>query len=94
MIRSFANKHTKDVFFRRRSRYLPPEIHIRAKMKLLLIDAASSLEDLKIPPGNRLEQLQGRRSDQWSIRINQQWRICFQWNDGDAWNVEIVDYHR
>jgi toxin HigB-1 len=63
-------------------------------MKLLLIDAASSLDDLRIPPGNRLEPLRGLRTGQWSIRINQQWRICFEWKDGDAWNVEIVDYHR
>jgi proteic killer suppression protein len=59
----------------------------------LLIHTASSLDDLKAPPGNRLEQLSGDRLGQWSIRINQQWRICFEWHEGDAYNVEIVDYH-
>jgi toxin HigB-1 len=94
MIRSFADRNTEAIFHRYRSRYLPPEIHVRAKIKLLLIDTASSLDDLRVPPGNRLETLQGRQAGQWSIRINQQWRICFEWKVGDAWNVEIVDYHR
>lgn len=93
MIRSFKDKETEKVFNRERSRKLPPEIHRRAKRKLLLIDSASSLDDLKIPPGNRLEQLTGDMSGLWSIRINQQWRICFEWYQGDAWNVEIIDYH-
>lgn len=92
MIRSFADKETEKIFNREISRKLPSEIHRRAKRKLLLIDSADSLVDLKIPPGNRLEQLSGDRSGQWSIRINQQWRICFEWREGDAWHVEIVDY--
>lgn len=93
MIRSFGDKQTEVVFNRVQARKLPPEIHRRAKRKLLLIDSASSLDDLKVPPGNRLEQLSGNRIGQWSIRINRQWRICFEWHDGDAYNVEIVDYH-
>lgn len=93
MIRSFSNKQTETVFNRGQARKLPPEIHKRAKRKLLLIHTASSLEDLKVPPGNRLEQLSGDRLGQWSIRITQQWSICFEWHEGDAYNVEIVDYH-
>jgi len=61
--------------------------------KLRLLDAATCLEDLKVPPGNRLESLRGDRAGQWSIRINTQWRICFRWDDGHAWDVEITDYH-
>jgi len=93
MIRSFRTKETERLFNRRYVRKLPYEIHRRAKMKLNLIDAASTLNDLSIPPGNRLEQLSGDRNGQWSVRINQQWRICFTWYDGDAYDVEIVDYH-
>jgi len=93
MIRSFGDKETEKVFNRERSRKLPPEIHRRAKRKLLLIDSAISIDDLKVPPGNRLEQLRGDREGKWSIRINQQWRICFEWHGNEAWHVEIVDYH-
>lgn len=93
MIRSFKDAQTEKIFNRERSRKLPPEIHRRAKRKLLLIDTAETLDDLKVPPGNRLEPLSGDRTGQWSIRINQQWRICFEWREGDAYNVEIVDYH-
>jgi toxin HigB-1 len=81
------------LFNREKVRKLPVDIQRCAKMKLNLIDAASSLNDLSVPPGNRLEQLSGDRLEQWSIRINQQWRICFEWYKGDAFNVEIVDYH-
>lgn len=77
MIRSFRDKQTETVFSRGQAKKLPPENHKRAKRKLLLIHSASSLDDLKIPPGNRLKQLSGDREGQWSIRINQQWRICF-----------------
>lgn len=94
MIRSFRDARTEKIFNRGHVRKFPPEIHRRAKRKLLLIDAASSLDDLKVPPGNRLEQLAGDRAKQWSIRINQQWRICFEWHEGDAYDVEIVDYHK
>lgn len=65
----------------------------RAHRKLLLLDGAEGLDDLRVPPGNRLERLSGRRSGQWSIRINEQWRICFRWKDGDAHDVEVCDYH-
>jgi len=93
MVRTFTDKTTETVFNRGQARKLPPEIHSRAKRKLNLIDAASTLGDLKVPPGNRLEQLTGHRLGQHSIRINRQWRICFEWHDGDAYDVEITDYH-
>ncbi len=93
MIRSFADKDTERLFgdqpIRRFAAFERP-----ARRKLLLIDAASSLDDLRVPPGNRLEALVGDRAGQYSIRINQQWRICFRWRDGDAHDVEIVDYHK
>ena len=69
------------------------QIQKRARMKLLAIDAASMLDDLQSPPGNRLEALRGKRRGQQSIRVNDQWRICFVWSDNEAWDVEIVDYH-
>jgi len=93
MIRSFRDKHTERLFNRNKPGKYPPEILRRSKIKLNLIDAAETIDDLNVPPGNRLEQLSGDRSGQWSIRINQQWRICFEWQNGDAYNVEIVDYH-
>ncbi|MCL4686809.1 type II toxin-antitoxin system RelE/ParE family toxin [Myxococcota bacterium] len=93
MIRSFADAETKKVFERRRSRRLPPDVQRRAHRKLLLLDAAEALEDLRIPPGNRLERLSGGRAGQHSIRINDQWRVCFRWDRGDAHDVEITDYH-
>ncbi len=76
-----------------RSRRLPTEIQRNALKKLRQLDAAGTLNDLRIPPGNRLETLTGNRSGQHSIRINGQWRICFEFRDGDAYQVEIVDYH-
>jgi proteic killer suppression protein len=93
MIKSFQCKETEKIFRRERSRKLPSDIQRQAQRKLYLLDAAVSLEDLRIPPGNRLEALAGPRKGQHSIRINDQWRICFQWRDNDAHNVEIVDYH-
>jgi len=93
MIRSFRDKHTELLFNRNKPGRYPSEIIRRAKRKLNLIDAADTIHDLKVPPGNRLEQLSGNRDGQWSIRINQQWRICFEWRNGDAYNVEIIDYH-
>jgi len=72
---------------------LPTQIQKRARAKLLAVDAAAILDDLRTPPGNRLEPLKGDRKGQHSIRINDQWRICFVWRDEDAWDVEIVDYH-
>ncbi|MEL6769856.1 MAG: type II toxin-antitoxin system RelE/ParE family toxin [Bacteroidota bacterium] len=93
MIRTFASGDTEALFHRRPSRKLPGNIHRRAYRKLLILDAAVSLNDLRVPPGNRLEALKGDRAGQHSIRINQQWRLCFVWDDGDAYDIEIVDYH-
>lgn len=93
MIRSFADRETERVWSEERSRRLPSGIQDTALRKLQMIHAAGRVEDLRIPPGNRLEQLKGTRKGQWSVRINDQWRICFDWNDGHAENVEICDYH-
>ncbi|VAW43150.1 Toxin HigB [hydrothermal vent metagenome] len=93
MIRSFASKETERLFRRQFSRKLPHDIQRRARVKLEIIDAADKLEDLRIPPSNHLEKLSGQRQGQHSIRINNQWRICFRWRNGDAYDVEIVDYH-
>jgi toxin HigB-1 len=93
MIRSFASKETERLFRRQFSRKLPQDVQRRARIKLEILDAAESLEDLRIPPSNRLEKLSGDRNGQHSIRINDQWRLCFEWRDGDAYDVEIADYH-
>ena len=95
MIRSFASKETERLFQRKFSQKLPHDIQRRARVKLEILDAAESLEDLRIPPSNRLEKLSGDRKDQHSIRINNQWRLCFVWHEGNAYNVEveITDYH-
>lgn len=93
MIRSFASRETERLFRRQFSRKLPHDIQRRARVKLEILDAAENLEDLRIPPSNRLEKLIGDREGQYSIRINNQWRICFEWREGDAYQVEIVDYH-
>lgn len=93
MIQTFRDRETERIFRRERSRKLSPEVERRALMRLDMIDAAESLDDLRVPPGNRLEKLSGDRKGQFSIRINDQWRICFRWTGGDAYDVEIVDYH-
>ncbi|MGH7800264.1 MAG: type II toxin-antitoxin system RelE/ParE family toxin [Thermodesulfobacteriota bacterium] len=93
MIRHFADSDTEKLFRGQKPRRLPSQILRPALRKLLILDAAESLEDLRIPPGNRLEKLKGKRKGQYSIRINAQWRICFVWRDGDAYAVEITDYH-
>jgi len=93
VIRSFGDRETEKVFERERSRKLPTDVQRRAHRKLLLVDAAEALDDLRVPPGNRLERLSGQRAGQYSIRVNQQWRICFRWSRGDAYDVEITDYH-
>ena len=93
VIRSFRDTETRKVFERERARKLPPDLQRRAHRKLLLLDAAERLEELRVPPGNRLERLAGDRAGQHSIRINDQWRICFRWKEGDAHDVEICDYH-
>ena len=94
MIRSFADRATENVFHRRIARHLPPDIQRTARRKLIQLDDADELRELAVPPGNRLERLGGDRTGQHSIRINNQWRICFVWRDGDAHDVQIVDYHR
>ena len=83
----------KKIFQRNFSRKLPHDIHQIVFRKLRMLNRAITLNDLRIPPGNKLEQLQGARKGQYSIRINEQWRICFEWSNGDAYNVEITDYH-
>jgi proteic killer suppression protein len=93
VIRSFKNQETERVFLRLRSRRLPPDVARSALRKLLLIHGAVVVDDLKVPPGNRLEKLTGDRAGQFSVRVNDQWRICFSWLDGEAHDVEIVDYH-
>jgi proteic killer suppression protein len=93
MIRSFKCKDTETIFNRHISRKFPPEIQRVALRKLRMLNQASNLKDLWVPPGNRLEALKGDRTGQHSIRINDQWRICFEWKENDSFNVEIVDYH-
>jgi toxin HigB-1 len=93
MIGSFKCKETARIWEGQSSRKFPRDIQHRALRKLRLLDASRSLEDLRNPPGNRLESLNGDRAGQLSIRINEQWRICFRWSEGDAVEVEIVDYH-
>ena len=93
MIKSFGDKRTAAIFAGYAVRDLPSQIQRRARTKLLLIDAAKDLADLRVPPGNRLEALHGNRAGQYSIRINDQWRICFVWRDGETWDVQIIDYH-
>jgi proteic killer suppression protein len=93
MIRSWADAEAEKLFHRQRSRKLPPDLHRVALRKLVMLDAATALEDLRVPPANQLEKLKGDRAGQWSIRINGQWRLCLTWREGDAYDVEIVDYH-
>ena len=93
MISSFKCKSTKELWETGKSKKVPAPLRRSALRKLVLIDDAEECKDLMVPPGNRLEELKGDREGQHSIRINDQWRICFNWVDGDAYNVEIVDYH-
>ena len=93
MILSFRDRETEAVWRGDVSRRLPREIQQVARRKLRMLSNAKTLQDLRVPPANRLEALRGERKGQWSIRINDQWRICFEWEDGGASNVEIVDYH-
>jgi len=92
MIRSFADRETERFFNTERSSRFPADIQRRAFQKLALLDSAVALNDLRMPPGNRLEALTGDRAGQFSIRINDQWRVCFRWSEG-ACDVEITDYH-
>ncbi len=93
MIRSFRDKETESLFARKPSRRLPFDVQRTAYRKLLLLHAATCLEDLRLPPENWLEALAGKRKGQYSVRVNDQWRLCFIWRDGNAHEVEIVDYH-
>jgi len=93
MIRNFRDAETATIWEGRQSRKLPSDIQATALRKLIMLHRSRTLNDLRIPPANRLEPLKGNRKGQWSIRINRQWRICFRWNEGDASDVEIVDYH-
>jgi proteic killer suppression protein len=93
VIRSLADGETERLFMTGRSRRLPADLVARAKRKLQILDSAKDLKDLVSPPGNRLEALRGKRTGQHSIRINDQFRLCFRWKGGDAHEVEVVDYH-
>ncbi|MDP2647155.1 MAG: type II toxin-antitoxin system RelE/ParE family toxin [Desulfobacterales bacterium] len=94
MIRSFKDKEAEKIFNRERSRKLPEDLQRTALRKLRMLSRAMNLNDLRIPPANRLEKMKGDRADQYSIRINDQWRVCFKWSNNDAFEVEIADYHR
>jgi toxin HigB-1 len=93
MIRTFKCKETEKIFNRQRSRKIPPSIQQVALRKLRMLNRSLTLTDLLVPPANQLEKLKGDRAGQYSIRINNQWRICFEWHHGDAYGVEITDYH-
>ena len=93
MIQSFKCKETEKIFNRIFSKKIPNDIQRVALRKLRMLNRATILNDLKVPPSNRLEPLKGKRKGQHSIRINEQWRVCFRWSEGDAYDVEIVDYH-
>jgi toxin HigB-1 len=93
MIASFRDKETEKLWRSGKSRRIPPELHRRAFKKLAILNAAIALDNLRVPPGNQLEALRGDRFGQHSIRVNEQYRVCFMGRDGNADNVEIVDYH-
>jgi proteic killer suppression protein len=93
VIRSFRDKDTEAIWQRRYIKRLSPELSRLAYNKLVLINAAESINDLRVPPGNRLEKLSGVRAGHYSVRVNDQWRICFTWSTASAGNVELVDYH-
>jgi proteic killer suppression protein len=93
VIKTFADKRTKDLYETGKAKRFPPDVAKRAARKLEYVDLATTLEDLRTPPGNRLHTLEGDREGQHSISINDQWRICFRFEDGDAYDVEVCDYH-
>ncbi len=93
MIRSFADRRTEAIWNGRRPRGIARDLAERTLQKLLLLHVAQSIQELRVPPGNRLEALVGDRAGQWSIRVNRQWRLCFAFMGGDAYDVELVDYH-
>jgi proteic killer suppression protein len=93
MIKSFADRRTQELYLTGKAKRIPQDIASRAARKLEYVDLATRLDDLKVPPGNRLEALTGDRKGQHSIRVNDQWRICFRFSNGDAYDVEFCDYH-
>jgi len=93
VIKTFADRHTQELYATGRSRRLPADVVKRARRKLEYVDLAARLDDLKVPPGNRLHALGRERAGQHAISVNDQWRICFRFADGDAYDVEITDYH-
>jgi proteic killer suppression protein len=93
VIRSWADTEAERLYRRERSRKFPPDIQTTALRKLRMLNAATRIDDLRVPPSNRLEKLKGDRAGQWSIAVNMQWRVCFRWEAGNAYDVEIVDYH-
>jgi proteic killer suppression protein len=93
LIKTFGNRPAERLFARETVKKLPGSVQRAALRRLLILDAAQQLADLRVPPGNRLERLRGARAGQHSIRVNDRWRICFRWRGGDAYDVEIVDYH-
>ena len=93
MIKTFADRRTQELYVTGRSKRFPVDVAQRAARKLEYVDLATRLDDLKVPPGNRLHALEGQRKGQYSISVNDQWRICFEFSDGDAYDVEICDYH-
>jgi len=93
MIKTFATKETAALFTSKRVRRFDPQMMRVAQRKLALLNRIERVEELRVPPSNRLEKLFGKRIGQWIIRINDQWRLCFEWREGHVWNVEIVDYH-
>jgi len=93
VIKTFNNDETQKIYQRQRSRKLPSDIQQIALRKLRMINNSITINDLRVPPANRLEKLSGHRAGQWSIRINDQWRVCFRWEGSDAYDVEIADYH-
>ena len=93
MIKTFADKRTQELYLAGRSKRFPADVAQRAARKLEYVDLSTRIDDLKVPPGNRLHALEGLRQGQYSISVNDQWRICFKFIDGDAYDVEICDYH-
>ena len=93
VIKTFADKHTQQLYLTGTSKRLPADVVVRAVRRLEYIDLAARLDDLKVPPSNRLHVLKGNRAGQHAISVNDQWRICFRWEDGDAYDMEVTDYH-
>lgn len=93
MIKSFKDSNTAKIWSRRYTKAHSKDLQNATLLKLLIIDSATDLNDLRVPPANRLEKLTGNRADYYSIRVNKQWRICFTWKNGDAYDVELIDYH-